>query len=317
MRFLHDEPDFGELLGVVSRLNPARIGPALIEKDYWVTHALWSLQHQGFELWFKGGTSLSKGFGLVQRFSEDLDLKLEAGSAKGIPAVENWKSTGTRAVVGRRRFFEAIESRLEIPSCTIVRPGRSDDCCRERVIQVLYPGAHLGSLLPVMRPFVQLELGSARVVPAVERELDSWVHQHARSRGWPNGVADNRPVRLRCVHPLVTLVEKLEALSRRFSRENADPAGYVRHYEDAACIIRNLDTLPALEQSPRQLIDAMVSTGDLKAAPRADDPAYHPREGARWAPTLAAYRAIGSMHWGKRQSLTDACVSIRSWLAAI
>jgi predicted nucleotidyltransferase component of viral defense system len=38
---------------------------------------LWALHTQGLEVWFKGGTSLSKGVGLIERFSEDIDLKRE------------------------------------------------------------------------------------------------------------------------------------------------------------------------------------------------------------------------------------------------
>lgn len=59
MRFLHEDPEFGDLVLLVARERG--IGPGLVEKDYQVTHALWSLAQQGFEVWFKGGTSLSKG----------------------------------------------------------------------------------------------------------------------------------------------------------------------------------------------------------------------------------------------------------------
>ena len=47
-----------------------------IEKDYWVTFALHTIFHNeiGKETVFKGGTSLSKCFGLIERFSEDIDL---------------------------------------------------------------------------------------------------------------------------------------------------------------------------------------------------------------------------------------------------
>lgn len=63
-----------------------RLGVALVEKDYWVTHTLWALHAQGFDMWFKGGTSLSKGFGIVEGFSEDLDLKLEPGRITASPS---------------------------------------------------------------------------------------------------------------------------------------------------------------------------------------------------------------------------------------
>lgn len=69
MTFVHDDPEMVQLLRLVGR--ETGIDAALIEKDYWVTHSLWALHHLGLEVWFKGGTSLSKGFGLIDRFSED------------------------------------------------------------------------------------------------------------------------------------------------------------------------------------------------------------------------------------------------------
>ncbi|MCZ2129350.1 MAG: nucleotidyl transferase AbiEii/AbiGii toxin family protein [Bacteroidia bacterium] len=50
--------------------------PEYIEKDYWVTFALYNIfkNEIGKETVFKGGTALSKCFGLIQRFSEDIDL---------------------------------------------------------------------------------------------------------------------------------------------------------------------------------------------------------------------------------------------------
>ena len=86
--FIHDDRQFADLLREVARVT--QIDVALVEKDYWVTHCLWGLHRTGLAIWFKGGTSLSKGFGLIQRFSEDLDLMVEAGSVEGLPAVANW-----------------------------------------------------------------------------------------------------------------------------------------------------------------------------------------------------------------------------------
>ena len=52
------------------------IQPIYVEKDYWVTLVLHTLYHSAVkdEVIFKGGTSLSKCFGLIDRFSEDIDL---------------------------------------------------------------------------------------------------------------------------------------------------------------------------------------------------------------------------------------------------
>ncbi len=70
--FIHNDPDFGRLLSIVS--DKLGIDFTLIEKDYWIMHVLYSLQERNIEFELKGGTSLSKGFGLIQRFSEDIDI---------------------------------------------------------------------------------------------------------------------------------------------------------------------------------------------------------------------------------------------------
>ena len=52
----------------------------IIEKDYWVVwvlERLFSLEKLKPHLTFKGGTSLSKIYGLIDRFSEDIDLSIE------------------------------------------------------------------------------------------------------------------------------------------------------------------------------------------------------------------------------------------------
>ncbi len=63
--FIHNDPEFKELLAIVSEKE--RIVPTLVEKDYWIMHALYGLKQQGIEFELKGGTSLSKGFGLIHR----------------------------------------------------------------------------------------------------------------------------------------------------------------------------------------------------------------------------------------------------------
>ena len=56
------------------------IGPHIIEKDFWVCWLLrliFADAELGGHLVFKGGTSLSKVFGIIQRFSEDIDLSVD------------------------------------------------------------------------------------------------------------------------------------------------------------------------------------------------------------------------------------------------
>ncbi len=114
MNFIHDDPDFPQLLRSVS--DETRIDPSLVEKDYWVTHCMWALHQTGLDLWFKGGTSLSKGYGVIQLFSEDLDLMIQHGTVTGLPAVANWTSVNKGPIPARRVFYEALPSAFVIPA---------------------------------------------------------------------------------------------------------------------------------------------------------------------------------------------------------
>jgi predicted nucleotidyltransferase component of viral defense system len=57
--FLHNHAQFPESIRIVAQQEG--IDPALVEKDYWIMHALYGLQKLGMKFALKGGTSLSKG----------------------------------------------------------------------------------------------------------------------------------------------------------------------------------------------------------------------------------------------------------------
>jgi hypothetical protein len=123
---------------------------------------------------------------------------------------------------------------------------RSDKYARGADFIGRYPGVLLDQLAPTLSPFVRFEVGRARVVPFVEMPLTSFVHDSLARQGQLADYVDNRPRAVRCVHPLVTLLEKLDALARRYARDVMEPDSFVRHYEDAAHIIRAASRLPAI-----------------------------------------------------------------------
>jgi hypothetical protein len=302
-------------VAVVARRR--RLAPALVEKDYWVTHVLWGLHRLGLEVWFKGGTSLSKGFGLIERFSEDLDLKIEPGAVKSLPGVRSWKSEGKMAVQERQAYFKALQTQLEISGVQVaIDPTFEDEAHRSTQLRVIYPGAHLSGL-GVLRPFVLLEVGDARVTPFVPRDMSSFIHEELGALGQLGAFDDNRPRAVRCVHPLVTLIEKLDALRRRVPRSEVAPAAFVRHFEDAAHVVAAENRLPPLEGygSTRALAEEMLAQRQVSAIPSASDVALNPDAGPRFAAIRRAHEAIAPMFWGPRIGLDDACATIRAWVA--
>lgn len=315
MSFIHDDKEFDALLRIVA--DKRKIAVGLVEKDYWVTHVLWALQHRGFDMWFKGGTSLSKGFGLIERFSEDLDLKLEPGKVTGIPPATDWKRESTQATTARETHLRALANAVFVPGAAVsLDPDLVDEHWRSVNIRAVYPGKHLESLNGVLKPFVLLEIGSARVTPSVSCDMTSFVHEELAAQNQLGAYDDNRPKQVRCVHPLVTLLEKIDALVRRVPNPDREPATFVRHYEDAARIITNAGNLPKLDgyPSPRELANNMVSERQIKPLPSPDHAAFATLANERGEAIRTAFTSIGPMFWGPRKTLDECTAEIRGWL---
>src|ERR1017187_8054600 len=86
-----------------------------IEKDWWVTltlKALFAGKYSGHML-FKGGTSLSKGWKLVERFSEDIDIAL-AAEAFGMTNQENPSKTFVEKLKKKGCDFTSNELKNEL-----------------------------------------------------------------------------------------------------------------------------------------------------------------------------------------------------------
>lgn len=73
--YLHENNEiFSELIGVAA--ESIGLPQVYVEKDYRITRALKYLSHSSYakDVVFKGGTSLSKAYRIIDRFSEDIDL---------------------------------------------------------------------------------------------------------------------------------------------------------------------------------------------------------------------------------------------------
>lgn len=92
-----------------------RIGttPQNVEKDFWVCWTLDALFNglpEGPRLLFKGGTALSKGFGLIRRFSEDIDVTVFRDDLGEAHSVSDLQKLGTKK---REKALGAIREACE------------------------------------------------------------------------------------------------------------------------------------------------------------------------------------------------------------
>ncbi len=82
-----------------------------VEKDYWVCKILKELATSDFSgnIYFKGGTSLSKAFGIIDRFSEDLDLFVFSGNASSSKQAEKTlnRSISHLVIENNREMYQA------------------------------------------------------------------------------------------------------------------------------------------------------------------------------------------------------------------
>lgn len=140
---------------------------ASIEKDYWVCwtlRELTELEQWGTHLSFKGGTSLSKAWQLIERFSEDIDLVIDRAwlgfseEAPGSSALRRLKQVCEAKINGellpllRREFQLKLEGDWDLRSA---REGEGD----AQTLVFEYPGVlkeHIGYL----KPHVKIEFGA-------------------------------------------------------------------------------------------------------------------------------------------------------------
>ena len=166
-------------------------------------------QKEGWRAAFCGGTSLSKGYGLVKRFSEDLDFRL---FAPGIDPKRSRRRSCREALIEALR--NTAEWTIREEDIQVRNASRTFKC------EIAYPFVFDQS--PILRRRISLDVTFG--VPAVspeERPVRSFV---AEARRDPPEVPS-----IACMAPVEIAAEKLSALTwrvltRRRGNGNDDPA---------------------------------------------------------------------------------------------
>jgi len=108
--YLHQHPEFRELLRILESETDIEAG--LIEKDYWIMHVLYGLKSQQYDFELKGGTSLSKGYKIIERFSEDIDIHIRPPEQQKVN--ENPKNEKPANVAARKNFYDWLAADISI-----------------------------------------------------------------------------------------------------------------------------------------------------------------------------------------------------------
>ncbi len=226
--YLHNHPEFGDLIRIVA--HEMSIDPALVEKDYWIMHCLFGLQKLGMKFELKGGTSLSKGFGIIDRFSEDIDIRIEPPKDLHVKTGANHNKPAH--VQSRKDFYDWLANTIRIDDITDVQRDTAFDDERYRSGGIRLNYRSITDSVPGLKDGILLEVGFDDVAPNAARDISSWADDYAAAKV---EIIDNRALAVACYDPGYTLVEKLQTVSTKFRKQQETgefPTNFMRHYYD-------------------------------------------------------------------------------------
>ena len=230
-----------ELLDAASRQSG--LAQAILEKDYWVCKTLdvlFALPELGSHLVFKGGTSLSKVYGLIDRFSEDVDISFHReflGFGEELdPEAAAGKEQSRRIEALQQACRDCIRENLlpRLREAIAALLGGTEDWSLEidpldaQTLLFHFPQAG-GPGLAYIVPSVRIELGArSDHWPSEEREIRSYLGEafgHTIGKATVRSLAAER-----------TFWEKATLLHAEVHRpkDKLMPARYARHYHDMA-----------------------------------------------------------------------------------
>lgn len=236
--YLQEHKSFRTILNAIE--EETDISGLLIEKDYWIMHCLYAMKQQGLNFQMKGGTSLSKGFGLISRFSEDIDIHIDPPIELGIN--ENPNNHNPNNIEKKRLYYDTLAEGIKIAGINeVLRDHNYDDIGHYNSggIRLNYDSQSIGRSNAGIKEGILLEVGFDNVAPNIPVTISSWMYD--RVKGLPGlGIIDNRAVDILCYDPCYTFVEKLQTIVTKFRRESDTGRvanNYMRQYYDIYCLL--------------------------------------------------------------------------------
>ena len=299
---LVDDPDAVAVLAA-QVAEATGIPAAHIEKDFWVTEVLRGVvdaaAHHGIEVWFKGGTSLSKVFSLIDRFSEDVDMLavLPSGSVGAHDRMLKALAEGASESTGILGSVDGSATTKGIKRSVRFHYGGSD---------AVGHGISSGVLL---------ELGTyGGALGATPATVRSMIAEHSDEIA---GEPEAAPVEVRVLAPWRTLAEKLVLLHTAHSIP--DPVAAVRgarHFYDVHQLLSRPEVRSGVAEAGIGALARDVCVYSRAAGLPAEDrppggfassPAF---TGGRHTDAVTAEyaaRVVGQLLWPNRQhpSLAD------------
>jgi hypothetical protein len=310
--YLHQHPAYNELLRIVG--DQMRILPALVEKDYWIMHVLYGLTKQGFVFELKGGTSLSKGYKIIDRFSEDIDIYIHPPTDRKVE--ENPKKEKQHHIDSRREYFDWLAKEIKIEGITSIERDHDfdNDTFTSAGIRLHY--TTVTEPVTGLKPGILLEAGFDTVTPNKRLPIGSWALEQAMSRA-PGEVIDNTAAGIACYNPGYTLVEKLQTIIRKYRKEQetGEPnPNYMRQYYDVSRLLLREEIRSFIGTEEYLQHKANRIRGKDKEIPLPENPAFLLPDQKQRESFSTRYAATANLYYRGQPPFEDLLTIIREAL---
>lgn len=231
---LSDELTLQDILEVQAHFGLP--SPALVEKDFHVVKALAAiaaLDLSPFQLIFGGGTALARAHRLIQRMSEDIDLKVVGAVEPSRTQLRRMREEITNALLNAGFRFD--------PTDRAFRQSANES--RYTVFRIPYEPLSRG--VGSLRPEIQIEVAVWPLRrPPLQLPISSFVAEAFQRQPEIASIP--------CVSITQTAAEKFVALTRRIAAEIADAGGprdstLVRHIYDLHVLKPHYDPIEMVE----------------------------------------------------------------------
>ncbi len=250
-----DKTRFRELIGEAS--ESLELPPSFIEKDYYVTLLLKRIAKDVPFIVFKGGTSLSKCFQVIKRFSEDIDISFGNGKVK--------ESQGQRQ--STNRAVREICQESNFGRCTLVNGFHSNGKLNTAVIEY-----DCLSDDDTVRNEIKIELSQfLPAYPARQMEVGSYIMDYLKKAGDLKAIEQfdlsSFPMFVQSLER--TFVDKVFALCDYYLRERFDDNS--RHIYDLYCIFPHVRKIENLHELVGEVRDLRMKLGEYAPSSQSEN----------------------------------------------
>lgn len=223
MQNLHNNKElFSDV--IIATSNALNIEPAIIEKDYYVTLLLKKINEKCPDIIFKGGTSLSKCFKIINRFSEDIDIGLNVD----------------KATEGMRKNLKTIiKESIEELGFILDNPEHIFTRTYYNKYQIKYP---ISETTTFIKPYLYVETAIfMKPFPFEIKEADTYIYRFLKEQNQPDIIKEYNlyPFNIKVQTLDRTFIDKIFALGDYYLTNKTK--GYSRHLYDLYKIIPEIN----------------------------------------------------------------------------